>query len=484
VRRIDAVNIYRRTFPRPLPKQAAAAKAVSPYYGYSFRALKLMGVTRVFDEGLLSRDNAGKGIRIAVLDAGFNIHEPCFAHFTGSTVIAKRDYVAGMIDTSIPFDTTVEDDSLSGQGQEDHGTGVLSLLAARDPGTMVGVAPYADFALLKTERTDMVRAGLEYETVDEEDAWISAVEWVVDSVGVDLLTSSLGYRYDFSDGRPDYSIAMLNGDSLPITRIADSAARKGVPVFLAVGNDGDRGASSLSAPADGKDVIAVGSTDVSGMISLFSAYGPTGDNRGKPDLTAPGEGVTVAEASGGYNTRGRGTSYATPLAAGACALLMQADPALKGDNAALKKRLTEFAYFTQVVPTEDRTNPQYGAGILNLYAAITQKNMTQPYRGTDFWIADQPITTGRACLVFQLSGVSEAASQYASLKISIYTLSGKLIRRFELQKPDLIGGRNEIFWMTDNEAGKTVAPGIYLVRATYSDGFISNLYLRKLAITR
>jgi len=475
---------FMRKISAPLPALPAKAAYIRhPVYGLSYDALNLMRVPALDSMGIIQRASAGKGIRIALFDSGFRTTHEAFAHFTDSTILAKRDYVAHMADSTIPFDTSVADDALDYPGQDSHGTSVLSLIAAYKPGTLMGVAPFARFALVKTERVRDLN-GKETETIQEEDAWAAALIWVVDSVGVDIISTSLGYRYGFTDGRPDYPIDSLTGHTLLITRMANHAASKGVIVFASVGNEGDSGASSLSAPADGDSVVAVGATETYGSIWPLTSYGPTFDGKPKPDLSAPGSGIYHASGLNEYPA-GSGTSFAAPLAAGACALLFQIVDSLKGHPMETRARLRSTAYFPSNIPDNERADPRYGAGIVNLYGALLNIKTEIPYLPVSFTfrIAPQPVRRDGA-VSFLLNVPSEAGynGQEIRLQIKVYTLSGKLVTVIQKGTADLFVGLNRIAWKPASGSGKTIGSGIYVVSADYSDYNQSFTWREKLAI--
>src|SRR2546430_852449 len=200
-------------------------------------------------------------------------------------------------------------------GAQFHGTAVWSLFAGRVPGRLRGIAPGAAYLLAKTED---VRG----ETRIEELNYVQALEWA-DSIGVDIVSSSLGYL-QFDDGFT-YTPADLNGHVAVTTVAAESAAAHGILVVTAAGNAGP-GFRTLVTPGDADSVITVGAEDSLGTLAGFSSRGPTADGRLKPDLTAPG--VLICALNGPNAVRRlSGTSFATPLVAAAAALLKQLHPA-------------------------------------------------------------------------------------------------------------------------------------------------------------
>jgi subtilisin family serine protease len=247
----------------------------------------------------------GTGVRIAIFDGGFDTQNPAFA---GITVTAQYDFVFG--------DTIVRNDTADVASAHDHGTAVWSLFAGDVPGRLHGVARGAAYLLAKTED---VRS----EQRVEEDNYVAALEWA-DSIGVDIVSSSLAYL--FFDNGFSYTPSQLNGDVAVTTVAADLAAQRGVLVVTAAGNSGP-GARSLWTPADGDSVLAVGAEDSLGALASFSSRGPTADGRIKPDFTAPGVDVCAA-TGGGAVRRLNGTSFATPLLAASAALVKQLHPTM------------------------------------------------------------------------------------------------------------------------------------------------------------
>ncbi len=299
VRKIKKVATFTRREPkiedvRP-KKMRKDFKLYALRYGESYAQLAQIHVPELHDIGL-----SGEGVLITLLDTGFFIDHPAFKHILNSGRLkATHDFING--------DDDVDDQD---DNQRWHGTAVFSVVGGFVEDTLIGGAYGAEFALAKTEiREDEIQI--------EEDYWVAGVEWA-DSLGADIVSSSLGYNdwYTYED---------MNGDSALCTQAADLAVSKGIVVINAAGNERRTRWHYIIAPADGDSVIAVGAVDLEGKIASFSSVGPTYDGRIKPDVTALGVGTYCGVTGGGYNHLD-GTSFATPLVAGACALLLEAHP--------------------------------------------------------------------------------------------------------------------------------------------------------------
>lgn len=288
----------------PAPRGAAAGDTCGagsdPTYGPSEMPYRQLHLRPLTDAG-----TDATGVRIGILDTGFDTQNPAFS---GITVTAQHDFVFG--------DSVVRNDSLDVSAAQFHGTATWSLFAGDVLGRLRGVARGATYLLAKTE-------DIRTETRVEEDNYVAALEWA-DSIGVDIVSSSLGYlAFDNGFG---YTPSEINGDVAVTTVAADSAARRGILVVTAAGNEGP-GFRTISTPADGDSVLAVGAEDSLGAIASFSSRGPTADGRLKPDFTAPGVDVCAVVGAGTVR-RLSGTSFATPLLAASAALLKQLHPSL------------------------------------------------------------------------------------------------------------------------------------------------------------
>lgn len=280
--------------PDAFKPDAVIPDSVIDWYGNSFTQLDLTNIPLLHQFGY-----TGDGIRIALLDAGFELDLPVFANLN---LIGQYDFVDN--------DPIAKDESEENASVENkHGTLVLSTIAGFIPDNLIGPAYDAEYLLARTEYIDD-------ETSVEEDNWVAAAEWA-DSMEADIISTSLGYFYwyDYSD---------LDGNTAVITIAADLAVSRGIAVFSSAGNE-RQGFHYITPPADGDSVIAVGSVNSEGIIASSSSAGPTYDGRIKPDIVSMGVSVFAVSNTGDY-AYVSGTSFAAPLAAGAGALLLQAHP--------------------------------------------------------------------------------------------------------------------------------------------------------------
>ena len=265
-------------------------------YGGSYWQNKQLNVDCLHNKGY-----RGKGVTIAVLDAGFyNVDiNPLFDSLRAyGRIIGTRDFVNG--------GNSVYEDHY-------HGMAVLSCMAANKPGVILGSAPDSFYWLLRTEDVNT-------ETISEEYNWIRGAEFA-DSVGADILTTSLGYT-QFDNSIQNHNYSTLNGKTAPMSIAATIAARKGLFVLNSAGNEGGGSWQYIGVPADADSACTVGAVDSLGIVANFSSTGPTFDGRIKPDLVARGVGAWVSFSNGQCGP-GNGTSFATPILAGAIACFWQ-----------------------------------------------------------------------------------------------------------------------------------------------------------------
>jgi subtilisin family serine protease len=240
-----------------------------------------------------------------MLDTGYYQDHPALEDIP---VVAEWDFINDDGETqNEPGDDT---------SQHDHGTITWSILGGYAPGELIGVAYGASFALAKTE-------DITSETPAEEDNYVAALEWM-DSLGVDLASGSLSYRW-FDDPGNDYEWEDLDGNTATTTIAVDLAASRGMLVVISAGNYGPE-PGSLGTPADADSGLSVGGTDEENGLIWFSSRGPTYDGRTKPEVLARGVDVYHAFPGPPYYSYSAGTSVAAPLVAGCAALIMEARP--------------------------------------------------------------------------------------------------------------------------------------------------------------
>jgi len=258
--------------------------------------LKTLGVEAWHKAGI-----NGKGIRIAIFDVGFDHADkvPAFDHIRNENrLIATHDFTNRKNGEYVYY----------GNG---HGTQVWSCIAGKIGDIQIGLATGAEFLLAKTEKSS--------EKYSEELYWLAAAEWA-DKNGADIINSSLGYT-----GKRYFNWQM-DGKTSFVTRAANIAARKGMLVVNAAGNEGADKWHYVGAPADADSVLSIGGIDPeTGFHTGFSSYGPTSDKRMKPNVSAYGH--VVAAAPGGL-TSTQGTSFASPLVAGFAACAWQTNRSL------------------------------------------------------------------------------------------------------------------------------------------------------------
>jgi subtilisin family serine protease len=356
VKKIDEVRVYTYSDPEVEPKtepvRKAALKEIFAFdYGTSFAQVDLLNVPPLHDLGF-----SGRGVLICMLDGGFNnLGHESLDHLD---IVATWDFVNG--------DPLVFDEE--GQmGTGDHGTNTLGTLAGFEPGQLIGPAFGASFILGKTENN-------EYERHLEEDHWIAGAEWA-DTLGADIISSSLGYRDQFTQGEGDYSWQDMDGETTIVAKGANIAASRGILIVNSAGNEGrtQSGLNTLVSPSDSDHVMAAGAVDSQGTRVGFSSIGPTADGRIKPDVMAMGEAVYTAAPNGPAEYElVNGTSFACPLVAGVAALILEINPSWTNQDV-----MTALKSTASLSESPDNLN---GWGVLDAQkaAAYPLKNLHAP----------------------------------------------------------------------------------------------------------
>jgi serine protease AprX len=323
VKAIDLEERYEQSAINSFGKPYGFTQDSNPksFYGRSTTQLALMHVPEVHAAG-----NNGQGILIGIFDDGVRLmhHEA----FDSTKIVATYDFVEGK-------ESVVPTDSSAGA----HGTMTLSVIGGYKPNDLVGPAYGASYVLARTEDDAS-------ETPREEDNFVRALEWS-DSIGVDIVSASLGYL-GYEAPFKTHAWEDMTGHTTLITRAANMAVAKGILVVVAAGNNGNwetdrknepvrdtlgRGIrathNTLGAPADGDSVLSVGAVDSVGNRVYFSSIGPLNSNLAKikPDVMAMGSQVYMANPGDPRKyTYADGTSFACPLTAGVGALILHAVP--------------------------------------------------------------------------------------------------------------------------------------------------------------
>lgn len=266
------------------------------HYGRGWHQIKMLNGLKLHEAGF-----RGDGMLIAIVDGGFmNVNR--IGYFKNVNIIGQRDF-------AYPYTANLYD-------LLDHGTMVLSDIGANVDSLFVGTAPHASFLLLRSEDGD-------HESLVEEDYWAQAVEYA-DSVGADVINSSLGYS-KFDDKSTNHKYREQNGKTTLISRTASMVAGKGMILVNSAGNEGSRPWKRTNCPADATNILAVAALTADSINANFSSVGPSFDGRVKPDVGAQGYKSTVIDGSGVIGTA-NGTSFAAPITCGMVTCLWQALP--------------------------------------------------------------------------------------------------------------------------------------------------------------
>lgn len=274
-------------------------------YGSANNQTTMLGVDVFHNAGY-----DGYGMQIAIIDAGFyGVNTAsAFGHLVdGNTengeVLGGYDYVNNSSNYYVNTGST-------------HGTQVLSTIGAIKTNEFIGTAPKASFYLFTTEDVNN-------ESPLEESLWVQAAE-KADSLGVDIINTSLGYS-EFDDSKYNYTYSDMDGQTTYITRGANIASQKGVLIVNSAGNSGGDSWKYITAPADANNILAVGAVNSNESVTYFSSYGPTNDGRVKPETLAQGGSVYVVDENNTVKTS-NGTSFSGPIISGVAACLWQAYP--------------------------------------------------------------------------------------------------------------------------------------------------------------
>ena len=287
----------------------------------------------------------GQGIRIGIADGGF--------YNADSLESLPHDQWLGYTDL-----TDSQHDFFGPEGN--HGTLCLSAIMGQQENYQ-GVATQAEYFLFRTEEHNT-------ESPKEIDNWVAAIE-MADSLGLHIVSTSLGYT-TFDQEHFNFAYADMDGRTSRGAQASLIAARKGMLLVTAMGNEGNKTWHYLSTPADADSILSVGAVNKDGAIARFSSYGPSADGRVKPEVCAMGEGTSLISPANNAVISSNGTSFACPLIAGMAASLWSALP-----------QATNMEIREMIIRSCDRysqPHEQYGYGIPNAWEAYTSMTTHLP----------------------------------------------------------------------------------------------------------
>jgi subtilisin family serine protease len=268
------------------------------YYGKNDSQIRLLQGHRLHQIGL-----SGKDMMIAIIDGGFkNVNRiPAFQLID---ICGYQDFVS-------PASPNIF-------AETDHGTKVLSTMAINTPYFYIGTAPKASYWLLRSEDQQT-------EQEVEEDYWTMAAEFA-DSVGCDLINSSLGY-HEYDHPWMSHQLRHLDGHTAFVSRSASLLASKGIILVNSAGNSGMSPWKKIGVPSDADDILTVGAitADEPRHIAPFSSVGPSQDGRIKPDVVAIGAPAFLVNGRG-VMIEDMGTSFSAPTVCGLAACLWEGLP--------------------------------------------------------------------------------------------------------------------------------------------------------------
>lgn len=267
------------------------------YYGPSYRQIAVHKGDSLHLAGF-----RGEDMVIAVIDGGF-YNVDAISAFDNTRILGTKDFADPQSDI---------------YAENNHGAKVFSCMGPNCPNRLVGTAPEASYWLLRSEDDDS-------EHLVEQDYWAAAVEFA-DSVGVDVINTSLGYK-SFDDKSKNYEYRYLDGKYALISRSAGMVADKGMVLVCSAGNEGARSWKKITPPGDADNVLTVAALDSALVNAPFSSIGNTADGRIKPDVAAIGlRSITLNDK--GEVAQANGTSFSTPILCGLVTCLWQACPTL------------------------------------------------------------------------------------------------------------------------------------------------------------
>ncbi|MDR2868314.1 MAG: S8 family serine peptidase, partial [Bacteroidales bacterium] len=376
--------------------QSKGERNSEEFWGLSYAQIAMHNGHLLHNEGF-----KGEGMLIAVIDAGWD--------GMPNSILMNQMTQTGQLNGT--FDLLQGTDAVFGNtgvyNMSSHGAYVTSIMAMNWADTMVGTAPNAHYVFIRSENVTN-------EELIEEDYWAAAAE-LADSLGADVINSSLGYTtfLDFPECTATY--ANNDGHWSIASRAATIAVQKGIIVCVAAGNEGAATFRYVSRPGDADNILTVGAVGIDSLTAGFSSIGPSFDGRVKPDVAAIGALTTYFNFYNAYPAQGNGTSFATPVIAGLAACLWQAMPVYTASHIMDIIRQSGHQYH--------QPDSAQGYGIPDFYQAyISHVGIIKPHPCHEVKIFPNPCRYETQML--------DPNREYSSLKL--YDLTGKLILQRKL----------------------------------------------------
>ena len=401
------------------------SKINSIQYGSAINQVEMLNLNTLHDQGF-----TGKGVNIAVIDAGFkNVN---------SMISFNR--LRDSLNIKFTYDFVLDTEDIYSYEGNSHGTKVLSTIAGFQQDLYYGTAPDASFYLFRTE--DVLS-----ETPVEENYWVEAVE-TADSLGVDIINTSLGYKV-YDNTNYSHTSEDLDGYTTFITRAANIAYDKGI---LLVNSAGNSSSSGIIAPADSPGVFSIGAVDYQGNYASFSSQGSDIQPIIKPDVVAQGLSSSVINTNDNIVTNS-GTSFSSPIIAGALACLVQALPRL--NNKAIMDIVRQSS--------SNYSNPDYyiGHGIPDFSLAY---DLGLESTLTSFIVYPNPFINNIHII---------SSWEITSFDIDLFNIKGKLLNT----KKNISTYRTSI-------SSNFLKQGVYILRISYVDNSGIKKYLTKKLIKK
>jgi subtilisin family serine protease len=385
--------------------------------------ISLPQITQLCVDQMHAKGFSGKDIKIAVLDDGFSRADQI--GFLQAIYTDKR--LLGTLVTNPSLNSVYEGGA--------HGTQVWSTIAAQAPGRLFGTAFQAQFAIAQTEES-------EHELLVEEANWMRGAEWA-DSLGTDIISSSLGYS-EFDNSRYNHRYTDMDGRTTLVSKAAAWAAGKGIVCIVSAGNQGSDSWKYITAPADADSILSVGAVDRTGLRASFSSIGPSSDLRIKPDIAAMGL-ATIAGLPSGSLGSFSGTSFSAPLIAGLVAGIIQANPTKTAQEIiqGIRQSGTQFSkpdnFLGYGIPHFERANQ-----ILNPILG------SEPLLNQSIQVSPNPVAFGQRIQI--------KSSTISTIKLEIINSQGVIIQTLSSTVPDFdffpapfVSGKYYFRFTTENQ---------------------------------